>query len=63
MNRYVKATKGALLTKGTVKVLKQLESKDIKILTKQFGALSMKQLDIGKTSIQLMVNRQNNPNL
>ena len=62
MNRYVKATKGALLS-GTIKVLKQLESKDIKILTKQFGALSMQQPDIGKASIQLMVNRQNNPNL
>ena len=62
MNRYVKATKVALLS-GTVKVLKQLESKDIKILTKQFGTLSMQQPDIGKASIQLMVNRQNNPNL
>ena len=62
MNRYVKATKVALLS-GTVEVLKQLESKDIKILTKQFGALSMQQPDIGKASIQLMVNRQNNPNL
>ena len=40
-----------------VKVLKQLESENTKILTKQFGALSMEQPDIGEAGIQLMVNR------
>ena len=44
------------LFSGKVKVLKQLESEDIKILAKQFGALSMEQPDVGEAGIELMVN-------
>ena len=46
----------SVLFSGKIKVLKQLELEDIKILARQFGDLSMEQPDIGETGIQLMVN-------